>query len=64
MEDIKNSSCPVEGCGCVGYAYVPVQYIKDIYSVNDALKNGTLFPELDLSIKEYGYVCKAIGGDK
>ena len=58
------SSCPMHGCGCVGYAYVPIQYINDIYSVYDALENGTLFPELNLNICEYGYVCKEVGGER
>lgn len=63
-ENNNQMSCPVNGCGCVGYAYVPFQYLNDIYSVTDALSNGTLFPELNLSIDEYGKVCKQIGGDK
>ncbi|MDY3928014.1 MAG: spore coat associated protein CotJA [Clostridia bacterium] len=64
MEDSKNySHCPITGCGCVGYAYVPIQLLNEVYSVDDALMNGTVFPELNLSIEEYGYVCKGTGGD-
>lgn len=64
MEDNNNSmSCPVKGCGCVGYAYVPIQYLNEIYSACEGLQNGTIFPELNLSIDEYGMVCKAVGGD-
>lgn len=54
-------SCPTHNCGCVGYAYVPVQTLYDVYSVCRALEQGTIFPELDLSIEEYGKVCKMVG---
>ncbi len=49
-------------CGCVGYAYVPVQQLDEICSAENALKNGSLFPELVLTIDEYGKVCKQKGG--
>lgn len=49
-------------CGCVGYAYVPWHMMNQTYSSNDALMQGTIFPELDLSMKEYGKVCKQFGG--
>lgn len=49
-------------CGCVGYAYVPVQALNMVYDPSTALSQGTVFPELDLSIAEYGKVCKASGG--
>lgn len=49
-------------CGCVGYGYVPIQQLNTIYSAEDALKQGSLFPELVLTIEEYGKVCK--GGCK
>lgn len=54
--------CPLNGCGCIGYAYVPYQQLSDVYSVTQVLSNGTLFPELHLTICEYGNVCKEIGG--
>ena len=38
----------------VGYAYVPVQIMGEIYSPEEALSNGTLFPELNLPISVYG----------
>lgn len=64
MENNNNSmSCPMNGCGCVGYAYVPVQYLNEVYSPCDGLQNGTIFPELHLTIDEYGKVCKQVGGD-
>lgn len=54
--------CPISGCGCVGYAYVPYQQLNSVYSPEEALSNGTVFPELHLTICEYGKVCKATGG--
>lgn len=51
-------------CGCVGYGYVPVQELNKIYDLPTALNRGTIFPELDLSIEEYGKVCKAQGGEE
>ena len=47
-----------ETCGCVGYGYVPAQQLNTVYSAEDALKNGSVFPELVLTIEEYGKVCK------
>lgn len=38
----------------VGYAYVPVQVLNEIYSPEEALANGTAFPELNLPISVYG----------
>lgn len=37
----------------VGYAYVPVQKLDKVYSPNAALRNGTIFPELNITIDEY-----------
>ncbi len=37
----------------VGYAYVPVQMLDKVYSPNIALKAGTIFPELNITIDEY-----------
>ncbi len=48
-------------CGCVGYAYVPVQELGATYDAPTALCRGTVFPELDLNICEYGKVCKKAG---
>ena len=59
----NNNYCSMrENCGCVGYAYVPVQTIADIYDVSCALNEGTIFPELNLTIDEYGKVCHKPGG--
>lgn len=48
-------------CGCLGYGYVPVQQLSTIFRAEDAFKNGSLFPELVLTIEEYGKVCKGCG---
>ena len=48
-------------CGCVGYGYVPVQQLKSVYNPAEALANGSVFPELVLSIEEYGKICKSGG---
>ncbi len=61
-ENMTPSYCPAKGCGCVGYAYVPVQYLDEVYSPCEGLENGTIFPELHLTIDEYGKVCKQVGG--
>ncbi len=37
----------------VGYTYVPVQKLDKVYSPNNALKVGTIFPELNITIDEY-----------
>ena len=47
-----------EYCGCVGYGYVPPQQLTTVFCAEDALKNGSVFPELVLTIEEYGKVCK------
>lgn len=63
MGDMNNApSCFYPTCGCVGYGYVPVQELGETYDVCTALEQGTIFPELDLNICEYGKVCKKWGG--
>ncbi len=37
----------------VGYAYIQVQKMDKVYSPNMALKAGTIFPELNITIDEY-----------
>ena len=52
MDCQENSSkCPEM---CLAYSYVLPQTFSNIYSVNDALCNGTLFKELNLPITVYG----------
>ena len=46
----------------LGYLYVPYQKLKSVYSNEEALKKGTLFPELDLPLGVYGK--KAFSGGK
>lgn len=47
----------------VGYAYVPIQQAepRNIFSPEDALANGTIFPILNKPLGVYG---KQIHGDK
>lgn len=59
MENVYNSQTP--SCGCVGYAYVPVQELTCTYDAAEGLNQGTIFPQLDLSICEYGKICKEEG---
>ncbi|MGN0181792.1 MAG: spore coat associated protein CotJA [Candidatus Ornithomonoglobus sp.] len=49
-------------CGCIGYGYVPVQELNELYDVDSALMRGSMFPELDITIEEYGKICKMRGG--
>lgn len=59
----NNACCDFyKSCGCVGYAYVPVQELYSTYDVSTALTEGTIFPELNLTIEEYGKVCHKTGG--
>lgn len=37
----------------VGYAYVPVQKLNKLYTPCKALAQGTIFPELDITLDEY-----------
>lgn len=63
MEQKNESiSCPITGCGFVGYAYVPYQQSAEVFSPEEALSSGTLFPELSLTISEYGKIGKQTGG--
>ena len=61
-ENHNPSYCPIKPCTCVGYAYIPVQVLDEIYPVCEGLCNGTIFPELHLTMCEYGNVCKSNGG--
>lgn len=45
-------------CGCVGYGYVPLQELETVFCAEEALENGSMFPELVLTIEEYGKTCK------
>lgn len=62
----SQSCCGVEangaenmpGCRCVGYGYVPWQMLGDVYQAEQGLEAGTVFPELALTMEEYGKVCR------
>lgn len=66
MENSQNCGCNASNAcvGCVGYAYVPVQEMDETYCPLTGLMQGTIFPELDLNINEYGKVCKQWRGDE
>lgn len=56
-----NSQCSF---GCIGYAYVPVQFFdeKNVFLPQDALENASLFPELVITRNMYGNTCTEKGG--
>ena len=58
----QNETTPI-AMPLVGYAYVPIQQAepKNIYSAEDSLLRGTVFPILDKPLGVYG---KQINGDK
>ncbi len=62
MAETNGLCCKYPECGCVGYAYVPVQEMGDVYDPCTGLTEGTIFPDLDLDMCEYGKVCKQWGG--
>ncbi len=37
----------------VGYAYVPRQNLEKLYAPAKALRVGTIFPELNITMEEY-----------
>ena len=43
---------------CIGYAFVPVQYLDKTNTPEKALEQASLFPELTMTINEYGKVCR------
>ncbi len=51
--NMNNMPNPSTKCGRVGYAYVPMQRIGQVYTPAKALQQGTVFPELDIGIDEY-----------
>lgn len=48
--DMTKPSKPMKRAG---YAYVPIQRMEKVYPPNKALKAGTIFPELDITLDEY-----------
>ena len=61
MENVVTKPQECGSCGCVGYAFVPPQRLDSVFTPAEALQRGTLFPELELTIAEYGKVCKQGG---
>ena len=52
---MENYICPENKCNLkLAYAYVPIQKIDSVYSSSEALRKGTLFPELNLPLGVYG----------
>lgn len=49
---------PVASPMVLAMAYVPMQKICEVYDVETALMNGTLFPELDKPFLGKGGCCK------
>ncbi len=37
----------------LGFVYVPYQHFRNLYDLKDALKNGTIFKELNIPFSEY-----------
>ncbi len=60
----NNECC---GCTCIdrlplAYSYTPFQELDSVYEYCEALKNGTVFPELNLPLDVYGKnFCKREG---
>lgn len=48
------TTAPSTECGRLGYAYVPIQAFDKTYSLEESLDNGTMFPELNIPMSEYG----------
>lgn len=46
---MDNVKCPKRP----GYAFVPNQRMEKVYSPSKALKAGTIFPELNITLEEY-----------
>jgi hypothetical protein len=42
---------------CPGYASVVPQTMRETYNDDEALRKGTVFPELDLPLGKYGFEC-------
>lgn len=54
MNQYNEMKCSCEADGKrVGYAFVPVQRLGKVYQPSAALRQGTVFPELDIGLDEY-----------
>lgn len=59
MNLLQKNSESDEFCTCLedlplAYSYVPYQEFNTVYSAEDALKNGTVFPDLNKPMSVYG----------
>lgn len=53
-EHMQHSASGTENRLFLGYATVPVQTLSVTYSLEEAMREGTIFPELNLPINVYG----------
>lgn len=58
---MENSKSNGYFCPCVGYGFVPYQEFDKTYMPEKAIAAGTIFPELSMTIDEYGKVCRQEG---
>ncbi len=59
MDFMMNDFIEKDDCTCLeqlplAYSYTPMQELGSLYDCADALKNGTVFPELNLPFGVYG----------
>lgn len=51
---MENNNC----MNCIGYAYIPVQNLNQTNTPENALEQASLFPELTMTINDYGNICR------
>ncbi len=51
---LDNNKCRCLNELPLAYSYTPMQELDTLYSYSDGLKNGTMFPELNLPFGVYG----------
>lgn len=49
---MNNKPCATDNM-YLGFAYVPCQEFKNLYDTDKALKQGTIFKELDIPFESY-----------
>lgn len=59
MDFMMNDFIEKDDCTCLeqlplAYSYTPMQELGSLYDSAEALKNGTVFPELNLPFGVYG----------
>lgn len=61
-DDHHNNKCTCLNKLPLAYSYTPMQELGSLYSYSEGLKNGTIFPELDMPLGVYGNnFCKKEG---